>query len=363
MSVKSRKSANGRLVYDVYYADADGRRTCKRGLPKQIAYDLDDKIKRTKAAGRAGIDAYDITVGHLAQSWLEFKRARVKPSTYEDYASLYDNHIKEEHGDTLLHELRPMSIQRHIDGLADKPRTANKTLTVWRAMLRQAVVWGYLETSPAASVHRLPESPVERQFLTVEEAAALLSVLEGRNRLLVFCALATGMRAGELAGLRWDDVADGRIRVERTYRHKRFSTPKTQAGRREVLMPAVLAEEMERYRRPDGELVFAGPAGQPLNTNELSRSLLRPALRRAGVKKKLSFHDLRHTCAAWLISQGESPRMVQEHLGHSSAAFTMSRYGHLAPDAKQAAIDRFSKLTLSNCNHELSEQKEDMVEL
>ncbi len=356
MSVRSRKTAKGTTVYDVFYRVPGGKRTCRRGLPYGIAYDLEDKMRRLNAAWRAGIPLTDMTVAELYEDWLEHKERHVRASTLTNYKSIYRHHIEQSLGGRLLFEVRPSEIQRLIDGLAPRPRTANSTLTVLKAMFRQAVLWEYMDANPAAEIKRIPQPERERPFLTTEEARDLLDELEGGDRLLILTALVTGMRQGELAGLKWEDVEAGRIRVRRSYRKGVFSDPKTYYGRRDVLIPRWLGEELEAVRGAPHYLVFPDEPYAPLPDWKMSKHILKPALKRAGVEKDIRFHDLRHSCAAWYISQGESPKLVQEQLGHYSPEFTMRRYGHLAPDAKAAGVRRFGR-AVSNLNQKGSKRR------
>jgi len=363
MSVKPRKTAKGKTVYDVFYRiPGTKKRTCRRGLPRDIAYDLEDKMNRLNAACRAGISLTDITVGELYEEWIGHKEQHVKASTLANYKSLYENHIKEYMAEKLIFDVRTSEIQRLVDGLAERPRTANSTLTVIKAMLRQAVIWGYLEANPAAEVRRIPQPEKERPFLTQDEARTLLDQLEGQERLLVLTALVTGMRQGELAALKWEDIGEGRIRVRRSYRKGVFSDPKTYYGKRDVLIPKWLEDELEQVRGKPHYLVFPDEPYGPLPDWKMSKRILKPALEKAEIEKPIRFHDLRHTTAAWMISQGESPKLVQEQLGHYSPEFTMRRYGHLAPDAKAAAMRRFGK-AVSNIHQRQSKQEGRIVEL
>ena len=362
MPIYPRTLANGKEVWDVFVSMPYGR-VCRRGFAKSVAKRIEDGLLTEKALWRAGkISRFSIeneegiTIAELAAEWLGFKKSHVRASTYQDYESIYEHHIKEAFGGMRISEIKPLALQRHIDSMSEKPRTANKTLTVLRSLFSQAVLWGYLEYNPAAEVKRLPDPFKERNYLTLEEASLLLGFLKGGNRLLVKTALLTGMRAGELSALRWQDITPGTIRVRRSYRDGVFSEPKTASGRRDIVIPKALQEDLEEVRSMPQSLVF-GWKDEPIDRWEMNRRILQPALKILGIEKAISFHDLRHTFAAWLISQGESPKFVQEQLGHHSPEFTMRRYGHLAPNAKQAALERFEEMSASYLHHGQTKQK------
>jgi integrase len=319
-------------------------------------------MTRLNAAWRAGIDLGDTTVAELYEDWIEHKGQHVRGSTLADYKTVYEKHLSEALASRMIMEVRPLELQRLIDGLSERPRTANKALTVLKSMFRQAVIWNHLEASPASELKRIPERHTERPFLTTDEAGKLLAVMEGRDRLLVYTALVTGLRSGELAALTWQDIEGNLIRVKRSYRDGVFSPPKTAYGRRDVIIPEDLCEQFEAVRGRPHYLVFPDDPYGPIPRWKMIKQILRPALKRAEIKKPIRFHDLRHTCAAWLISQGESPRFVQEQLGHHSPEFTMARYGHLAPDAKKAAMRRFEQRTVSKLRHDQGEPSDNVIQ-
>lgn len=365
--IYSRIKADGIEVYDVFISMPYGR-VCRRGHTWEDAKTIKAALLLEKARYKAGkvtgIDSggtWGMTVEELAEEWLEHKEKHRAASTVTNYRSLYKYHIMETFRGRTIASVRPREIQRHIDSLAERPRTANSTLTVLKGMFRQAVLWDYLEFNPAAEIRRVPERFIERPFLTTQEAADLLSVLEGRDRLLIFTALVTGMREGELAALKWENVQGDKIFVRQSYRKGVFSDPKSYYGRRTIHIPEELREELESVRGNPHYLVFPDEPYAPLPDWKMTKRILYPALKRAGIEKKITFHDLRHTTAAWLTMQGASPLVLQKVLGHHSPAFSMSRYGHLAPETQEAAAVRFAEETVSKLHQKGSKQKGTLI--
>jgi integrase len=172
---------------------------------------------------------------------------------------------------------------------------------------------------------------------------------------LYLAAVTTGMRQGELLGLRWQDVDLGlrTASIQQTFyrlgKEQIFKAPKTDKGRRNVALPQVLVEELHRLREKQKEyrqlfgsahqnhgLVFCQPDGGPLHAHNITQRDLRQVLKRAGLPR-LRFHDLRHCHASLLLKQGVHPKIVQERLGHSSPAFTLHVYSHLLPGMQEEA--------------------------
>ncbi|MDY6793725.1 MAG: site-specific integrase [Actinomycetota bacterium] len=361
MSVYKRIRADGREVYDVKVS-VRGRQIMERGLGFDEAQDRDLELKRLRR--RSPRSGSGLTVSELADAWLEEKELRNKRSSYLDYEQCVRLRIKPELGDWKVRRLTPYQVSRFVSGLADRPRTANKTLTALKQMLKLAVIWGIISASPAADVSKIPEDQAEVEYLTPEEVGKVLEVMEGQKYLLVLTAALTGMRSAELRGLPWADVEGSYIHVRREYRAGEFQEPKTRSSRQRVLMPPFLSEKLEAARGdPDG-LVFHGK-GKPLADGYPTRYALKTALERAEVKG-VTFHALRHSCAAWMLSEGESPKFVQLQLGHTDPAFTLRRYGHFMPDAHQKLAERMekkivSRMAVSKLYHKRSEQEAEVI--
>jgi integrase len=207
--------------------------------------------------------------------------------------------------------------------------TVNRDLALLRRMLSLAVEWGYLDEARMPKFRFYPEKDnLKERILTQEEEQRLLAVCPPRLRSMIIVALNTGMRLGEILGLRWNqvDLTSGRIRVERT-----------KSGRiRYVDINKVLIAEFRGLREGRGrsEFVFTSPiTGQPFVD---AGSAWATACRRASIKG-LRFHDLRHTFATRLIEHGVNLITVKDLLGHSSVEITQ-RYTHPNESLKKEAV-------------------------
>lgn len=185
-------------------------------------------------------------------------------------------------------------------------------------------------------------------FLSAEQVIDLSAAIDAPYGVLVTFAAYSGLRAGEIGGLRVGrldllrakvDVAEalkdtaGRLHFGPTKNHER----------RTVRLPRFLCHLLGAYLagRPNGssDLVFTSPQGAPLRHNAFYRRQFKPAVAAAGLPSELRFHDLRHTCAALLIAQGAHPRAIMERLGYSSITVTIDTYGHLFPALDEALSD------------------------
>lgn len=205
--------------------------------------------------------------------------------------------------------------------------------------------------------------PFIPQGLSPAQARALLDAARGaRNEALYVVALHTGLRQGELLGLKWADVdlsgETGRLSVRRSLKKVEgglaFGPPKNGASRRGVPLNRTAAAALrdhrrrqneERLRTPgdawkDHDLVFPNSAGNAIDHNNLYRREYLPLLGRAGLAGEgFTFHTLRHTFASALLSRKEHPKKVQALMGHSSIVQTMDTYSHLLDDIGGDAVD------------------------
>ncbi len=198
-----------------------------------------------------------------------------------------------------------------------------------------------------------------------EEVARLLAVAE-HERLgsLATTAVLTGLRAGELLGLRWEDVDldAGTIRVTRqlikTATGVKFGPPKRKESKRTVDLTEQVITALRRRRAAQAQeklkagrrwretnLVFTNQYGEPLGTSNMPDIYLRPLLRKAGIDPTgVRFHDLRHTFATLMFSRGEHPKVVQEAMGHATIAQTLDTYSHYIPRLQKDAAKRLGEL-------------------
>jgi integrase len=192
------------------------------------------------------------------------------------------------------------------------------------------------------------------RFLSHDEVATLADTIDARYRALVLVAAYSGLRAGELIGLRRKhvDLLRRTITVveQVQYIGGRMvqSVPKSSAGRRQVALPGLvvvaLDDHLGRYSEPgpDG-LVFPAPEGGYLRLENFRKRAWNPATVAAGVAP-LRVHDLRHTCASLAIAAGADVKVLQRMMGHASAALTLDRYGHLMPGQARSVADRLDEM-------------------
>lgn len=231
--------------------------------------------------------------------------------------------------------------------------TVRNAFTVVRNVFNVAVDSGAVKANPCIRV-KLPRSPrAEMLFIDPAQIAALAEAIGEEHALLVKTAAYTGLRAGELHALRVRrvDLDKCNLDVVESLSEVKgeliIGETKTYS-RRQVGVPETLAVELRshitaRSLGPD-DLVFASTRGGPTRHNLFYTRHFEPAVVRAGLPAGFRFHDLRHSCAALLISEGAHPRAIMERLGHSTVQVALDRYGHLFPRIHTELTDSLDKL-------------------
>ena len=328
------------------------------------------KLKILHRAIQQGLPVTDdrLTVGAFLTEWLERSaRPRLKQSTFESYSSHTRLHLIPKLGNLKLSKLQPSHIERFMnESRTVKPDKTTKetrplsprTRQYLRAILRTALDDAENEGLVARNVAKLAKGPrvvhQEVSPLSPEETKKFIEKIAGdRLEALYILAMASGMRQGELLGLRWSDLdlAARELRVrqvrERVKGAPSFAEPKSQQSRRAIPLPEIAVMALERHRTAqkaerlksgtwqDTGLVFTTPTGAPLDASTVSHRF-QAALVTAELRK-VRFHDLRHGYASFLIAAGEHPRVVMELMGHSQISLTMNTYSHVMPSMKQSA--------------------------
>ncbi|HVB00526.1 MAG TPA: tyrosine-type recombinase/integrase [Acidimicrobiales bacterium] len=318
---------------------------------------------------------------YLVDEWLPAIRATVRPSTWDHYRRAVEAYAVPNIGTRKLSELSPAhlnalyaqllrcgrtQVRRDKPEQGLSPKTVRHVHTMLHKALHDAVRWGHLARNPAERADPPRPKTPEMHVWSPDELWAVLKFVES-DRLYAAWLLfgTTGMRRGEVLGLRWReiDLKNKQRAVIRALvvvnREVLVSEPKTAKGRRTVALDTTTAFELERHRRrqleerlgvgqawQDTGLVFTHEDGSALSPRlfsawfgQLSRDAGLPHIR---------LHDVRHSYATASLIAGISTKIVSERLGHASISITLDTYSHVLPNMQEAAAEEVARIILGN---------------
>jgi integrase len=352
---------NGFYWIDYY---ADGQRHRRKISPQKNVATLalkDVQVKISKGEYLGIYEERKVFFKDFAEkNYIPYAKANLSPSTYYRCEGIIKTHLIPFFGNAYLFKIGMKDIEDYKTKRITEvqPATVNREFSRLRHMLRCAVDWGYIKVNPCKGVKELKEPPGRIRYLSPEEIESLLAecgpetLRENRYNAgrplsellnvylgsIVEIAIHSGMRRGELLGLRWKDI---------DFRGRMVTLEETKNGERRVIpmndtiyrilkaLPVHLREE----------LVFPG-----INGNMVSMAFKR-ACKRAGIEN-CRYHDLRHTFASHLTMGGTSLRAVQTLLGHKDIRMTL-RYSHLSPAHLLEAVTNLDKTlnSISDSHH------------
>ena len=301
------------------------------------------------------------TVGDVLDAWLEASAPTWAESTRRDARSRValvkrDPIVRMQAGRLSVAEVERWHARLRRAGVGESSLLNQHRIL--RSALTQAVRWGWLTVNPASLARLRHPKRRPRGAISAEEVRAALAAarsIEPRAELALRVAAVTGARRSELAALRWDDLEDGRLRIDSAIATIRLGTrddkrtpelvdesTKT-ANRRVVTLDRATVDLFEQLRsefEPYGPWVF-GMGARPANPDRVG-SWWRLARRRAGIDPKWRLHDLRHWSATEAIAAGHDIPTVANRLGHVNPAMTLRVYAHALEQADRAVADELA---------------------
>lgn len=354
-----RRSDNGLWVGSLDLGWRGGR--IRRSFYGKTRREVQDKVQTAQQSMRQGLEPASerLTVDAYLRDWIEATRETVRPSTWRRYEQITRQKLIPQLGHLPLHRLTPAHVEQMMRSLSGKGAGVRSVLharAVLRSALSRAQRHGIIVRN-AAALADPPKAPRrEIQALGPDEVRTLLAnIADDPHGPLYVVAMSTGMRQGELLGLKWSDVdlesgtASVRRALQRVNGSLQTVETKTERSRRDVPLTALAVDALcDLRRRPVQSAagsVFTAATGLPLDgTNVTKRFQARLA---AIGLPRVTFHALRHTTASLLLAGGTHPRVVMELLGHSQISLTMNTYTHVIPALERDAAEQMNALLTS----------------
>ena len=316
------------------------------------------------------LKAEQYTTGQWMDVWIEnCAKIKVRPSSHQTYRGYIDNHIKPNIGDVPLNKLSSLHLQKlykkllaggRVDRIEarDQPKGLSaKTVRNINQVISSAMDFAkdqkLISSNPTDGCALPKLEHKEMKTLPVEQLTSFLrEAKESGVFELYYIELATGLRRGELLGLKWEDIdlSQGNLRVQRQIARingEIIEAPlKTKNAYRTLPLSTDAVDVLREQRKKSGSspYVFPSPTGGPISPDSILHMLHR-VLKRAGLAQ-VRFHDLRHTFATLALQNGVDIKTVSGMLGHYSAGFTLDTYTHVTTSAKKEAANTMGQYPL-----------------
>lgn len=324
----------------------------------------------------------DITMEEYFNQWLSRKKNTVAPGTYEHYEAYMRKHIIPGLGRWKVNELDHFLIESFMDEVNEKDLSQRSKKHIYRILSsalkngrRYGVKDGIMDGIEAPKVDRK-----EIEYWTQEEVQKFMANLKSKNHAMpIILALATGMRRGEILGLRWSNVDFENKKLYVTQQLKKDNQGKwilspqlkTSTSYRTIDIDDDTTELLKKHEKQqekdkmkigpdyeDNDLVCCTSTGSPIKPTYL-RTVFNRTIEKCGVRK-ISFHGLRHTHATLLLQAGVHPKVVQERLGHRSIQTTLDTYSHIIPGIQEIAATSIQQSLYGNNDNQ---EPENVVQL
>ena len=363
-SIRKRKDGRWEGRYTAGHDPNTGKTIYKNVLGKTQG-EVKEKLKRA-IEDSAKLDMSKVgqyTVGQWVDVWFEnYAKIKVRPSSHQTYRGYIENHIKPNIGSIPLNKLTSLELQKFYKKLLGNGRverieskkqpkglsakTVRNINQIISSALNLAIEQKLLLTNPADACALPKLEHREMKTLPVEQLTSFLrEAKESGVFEMYYIELATGLRRGELLGLKWRDIdlEHGSLRVQRQIARidgEIVEAPlKTKNAYRTLPLSADAIDVLKAQRKKCGnsQYVFPSPTGGPISPDSVLHMLHR-VLKRAGLPK-VRFHDLRHTFATLALQNGVDIKTVSGMLGHFSAGFTLDTYAHVTTAAQKEAAN------------------------
>jgi integrase len=308
-------------------SDFPTKALARRELDKRLAVVNDPRYRARPTA----------TFADFASKWESLVLTQHKPSTQVTIRSHLRKHLIPFFGRWQMREIGPEEVQRFVSSVKVSGKTAKNLFATMQMLWKSARVWGYVAHDAVSGVVLPKRQRVAPRFFSVEEIQQILASANEPYRTFYWLALETGMRAGELCGLRVEDFdwQRGLVSVRQSVWRGKFQSPKSEnAERCFALSPRLLAHVadcLRRWKPNERGLVFATRNGTPWDANLLVKRKLYPLLDSLSIERG-GLHAFRHTNSTLMDRLGVPLKVRQQRLGHSDPSLTLAVYTHVASE-------------------------------
>lgn len=287
-----------------------------------------------------------IKIETLLDDYIETHRKRSKKSTWKDYRSAINYHLKPQFGDLYIQQLTVSEINKWINTLDISNKRINNIMIPLRGICWDAYKDELIDRNPMERIKNLEVRQDEPDPFSPDEMMKILQACTGQIKNLFQFAFSTGLRTSELIALEWGDVDwnESVVRIRRAKVRGEIKVTKTYSSERDIKLSSwalAALKSQKEYTHLKGKEVFHNPrTDEPWKDDApIRRTAWQPALKRAGVRLRNPYQT-RHTYASVLLSQGVNPMFVAQQMGHKDWGMIRKRYGRWIPEIDTSSGDK-----------------------
>lgn len=367
---KNKKGYTWSFTLDIGRDPSTGKRKqiTRRGFSTKKEAELSANKIAIEIENDTYVEEKDIFFKDFIIDYLQLiAQPSVRASTFNGYKKVVEKRLITKFGNLKLKGFSPIMISKYYKELLDEGLTEEYVQyihSILKSAAQTAVDWKYLKNNFMITVKAPKRVKKKVETWSIDECNLFLNRMrEQKDHIfMLYClAIYTGMRRGEILGLRWKDIdfERSRIYVEQSLYYISgeglvLQQPKTTNGKRNISITEEIIEELKSYRvkkqeqllkvgmkLTDEHFVVSAYGGEPVNPNTIHKQFLYDT-KLAGLKR-IRFHDLRHTHATIMLEIGESPKVVSERLGHANVSITLDKYSHVTPNLQTESAENFAK--------------------
>ena len=345
-----------------WYLDTAGKRTYKKRILGTVL-DLRSRRDAEQAVAdfRANLNVEARAPVTVLELIAHYRKHELVPerkafATIQSSSLYLKNHVVPKWGDLLLSEVRTVQVEEWLDSLPFAPGTRSKIRNIMSAIFNHAIRYEWMNRNPITKVRTSSKRLREPDVLTPAEFVALVAELPLREKAMVMLVGTTGLRRSEFVALTWRNVDPilMQVNVLRSCVRGRFGETKTEASRKPVpLHPAVIAclDEWRKVSPHPEDQDFLFPSARlkgkkPVTPDMILKKIIRPAVVRAKIDKRIGWHSFRHSLATNLRAAGADLKTAQELLRHANSRITLEIYTRAISATKREANNRVVEMLM-----------------
>jgi integrase len=351
---KRRKVWTGRWLEDVIESGRV-RRVHRRGIlgtlkdfpTERLAQrELDQRVAAVNSVNYRPRPA--ATFAEFSHRWETTVLTQHKPSTQATIRSQIRKYLLAFFGGYAMRAIQTEDLQRLLSDMRTGPKTVRNLLGTFRMMWNSARAWGYVAQDVTVGIVLPKRRRAGSSFFTLEEVQRIIAAAAEPHRTFYWLAAETGMRAGELCGLRVDDLdfEFGRLQIRQSVWHGRIQSPKTESSYRTLSLSSELVGHLKnfvlKWQPNERRLLFATRTGRPWDASLLRKRKLHPLLDSLGIARG-GLHAFRHANTSMMDRWNVPMKVRQQRLGHSDPRLTLDVYTHVASEDETRIASQFGK--------------------